>query len=138
VAPPKLTRARSEGGASAPHEPLRADTGAGAGHILPAYMKRRRSIAARILAPLALLAAAGAIYLVVDGTVDKATTSDAKTTTVATVRKTPKHKYYVVKKGDVLSAIAAKNNVSIGWIQKLNSDLDPNTLRTGQRIKLKR
>lgn len=128
----------SEDDAPGPHEPLRGDTAARAGHILPPYMKRRRSIAARILAPIALLAAAGAIYLVVNGAVDNATESDATTTTVVKVRKTPKHKFYVVKKGDVLSGIAAKNHVSIGWIQKLNEDLDPNTLRTGQRIKLKR
>jgi LysM repeat protein len=98
--------------------------------------RRKPSLFARILAPIALLAAIGAVYLVVNGAVDNATNS--ATTTVATVekKKKPVKKTYVVKKGDTVSGISAKYGVSITRIQELNGDLDVNTLRAGQKIRL--
>jgi hypothetical protein len=43
---------------------------------------------------------------------------------------------YTVKSGDNLGTIARKNDTSIDRIQELNPQLDPQTLATGQRIKL--
>lgn len=100
--------------------------------------KRRTSLAARILAPLALLAAIGAVYLVIDGAVDKATDGSSTATTTVAKKKKPKRKTYVVKSGDTVSAISAKYGVSVAQIQDLNEDLDVNTLRAGQKIKLVR
>lgn len=104
----------------------------------------RRSIAARILAPLALLAAGGATYGVVkDGLKDtndkastttvtsKTTTSKAKSTSGSKSRRT-----YTVKSGDVLSAIAEKTGVALERIEELNPDIDPSSLQKGQKLKL--
>jgi peptidoglycan endopeptidase LytF len=44
---------------------------------------------------------------------------------------------YTVKTGDTLGSISRKNDTSIDRIQELNPQLDPQTLATGQRIKLR-
>ena len=44
---------------------------------------------------------------------------------------------YTVKTGDTLGSIARKNDTSIDRVQELNPQLDPQTLTTGQRIKLR-
>ena len=48
---------------------------------------------------------------------------------------TPKE--VVVEEGDSLSGIAVKYGVSVKRIERLNPDLDPNTLATGQTVKLR-
>ena len=45
-------------------------------------------------------------------------------------------KYYTVKSGDTLSAIAKRHGKSLSAIQKLNPGLDPNKLRIGQKIRV--
>jgi LysM repeat protein len=110
----------------------------------------RRTIA-RILALLALAAAAVAVVLVVqgaggtssnDGKAKGAKTTKAQKKTSGKAakpktggKKTPR--VYVVKSGDTLSRIALKTHVSVSVIQELNPNLDPTTLQTGQKIKLK-
>jgi LysM repeat protein len=48
-------------------------------------------------------------------------------------------KFYVVKPGDTLSSISQKTGVSIQTIQALNRGLlDPNSLQTAQRLRLRR
>jgi LysM repeat protein len=44
---------------------------------------------------------------------------------------------YVVKSGDTLATIAARTGVPIEELQALNPELDPRSLVTGQRIKLR-
>lgn len=44
---------------------------------------------------------------------------------------------YVVKTGDTLGGIAQKTGLSVERLQELNPDLDPQTLVSGQRIKLR-
>lgn len=44
---------------------------------------------------------------------------------------------YVVKTGDTLSVIADKTGLSVEKLQELNPDLDPQTLVSGQQIKLR-
>jgi LysM repeat protein len=104
---------------------------------------------ARWLAPLALLGAVAAIMLVISsfdgGSGDAAstvpgitgsttTTTDATATTPAS---TSGRRFYVVKDGDVLSAIAEKTGVALEVIEQLNPDVDAQTLHAGQRIKLR-
>lgn len=107
-------------------------------------MRRRRSPAARILAPLALLAAIGAVWAVLHGEVDKAaqspTTATAPTAATVAAKKKAKRvpKTYRVRPGDVLSGIAARTGVPLEQIQALNPDVDPNALQTGQVITLSR
>ncbi len=45
--------------------------------------------------------------------------------------------YYVVKRGDVLSAIAQKTGVPVAELRQLNPDLDPLALTPGQRVRLR-
>jgi len=112
---------------------------------------------ARWIAPLALLGALAAILIVLSssngssspdagtsslsertgptttatGTTTTQTTSTGATTTSATTRP-----YYVVKPGDVLSAIADTTGVPLSRIEELNPSVDAQTLHAGQKIKL--
>ncbi len=113
-------------------------------------MSRRRS-PARFLAPIALVAAAAAVLLVVqanrsDSGADQQGTSTARvestkgSTTKGDSKRTSSSKkrrrVYVVKPGDILSSVAEKTGVSVERIQELNPDLDAQALQVGQRIKL--
>lgn len=96
---------------------------------------------ARFLAPIALLVALFAVYTTVNSTSEDAV--DAPTVTQEATRTTEEKKpskprtRYTVKSGDVLSAIAADNDVSVDRLLELNPELDPQSLRTGQRLKLR-
>jgi LysM repeat protein len=46
-------------------------------------------------------------------------------------------KFYVVQEGDSLSTIAEKEGVDLETLEQLNPELDPQTLTTGQRVKLR-
>jgi LysM repeat protein len=95
---------------------------------------------ARVAAPLALFAAAVAIVVVVQASGSSSpsrapsATRPAVTRPAQHVRPTPR--VYVVKPGDTLTVIGDKTNVSLETIQRLNPDVDPNALQTGQRLKL--
>jgi LysM repeat protein len=103
---------------------------------------------ARWLAPLALVACAVAVYTVAQG----GSTSDGTTTRTSTNRRSPgtaigtsvkhpatgKAKVYVVKPGDVLSAIAEKTGVSVAEIQRLNPSVDAAALHPGEKLRLRR
>src|SRR5689334_15227724 len=109
---------------------------------------------ARWLAPLALLFAAGAVWLTVNGTVgisadgeDKAskTTTERKSTgdssltstntTTPTAKKMPKT--YSIKPGDTLAAIADETGLTVEELQEVNPTLDPNSLTVDQSVKLR-
>ena len=45
--------------------------------------------------------------------------------------------FYVVKPGDTLTTIAEKTGLSVDELQRLNPRIDPRTLISGQRIKLR-
>ena len=98
---------------------------------------------ARFLAPLALLAVGVSLYMVVqssqtssdgNGSPNRATDSQP-TATPEPERRGPRR--YRVKVGDTPSSIAEKTGVPLEDILRLNPDLDPQTLRPGQRIRLR-
>jgi LysM repeat protein len=99
---------------------------------------------ARLLAPLALVACAIAILVIVNGsssssggspkTSSTATGSSTTSTTTTTSAKTKRS--YRVKQGDVLSQIAVKTGVPLDEIQRLNPNIDAQSLHAGQKIKL--
>jgi LysM repeat protein len=111
---------------------------------------------ARWLAPLALLGSLAAILIVISAS-DGGTSSDtsgsastqitgstetagettAGTATTTTTTGSSRRRFYVVKDGDVLSAIADKTGVPLEEIEQLNPDVDAQTLHAGQRIKLR-
>lgn len=50
----------------------------------------------------------------------------------------PKQKKYVVEPGDSLTTISEKTGVSVERLTRLNPDLDPQALLSGQQVKLRR
>ena len=48
--------------------------------------------------------------------------------------KKPKHKTYIVKKGDTLSAIAAKYKTTVSAIAKRNGIKNPDIIYVGQKL----
>ena len=106
---------------------------------------------ARFLAPLALVAFALALFAVVtssqtsDGGEPAASPSAGDEQAAPTgdgaeepreERKGPR--FYTVKPGDTPSAIAEKTDVPLDDIERLNPDIDPQTLSPGTRIRLRR
>jgi LysM repeat protein len=103
---------------------------------------------ARFLAPLALVATALALYLVVQSTTrddtetpatPSATSGSTKSTAKAkrNAKKRHRRRSYTVKSGDTPSGIAEKTGVPLDRILELNPDLDPQSLTPGTKIKLR-
>jgi LysM repeat protein len=103
---------------------------------------------ARFLAPLALVAAALALYLVVQSTsrddtetpaAPSATTGSSKSAAKAkrNAKKRHRRRTYTVKSGDTPSGIAEKTGVPLDRLLELNPDLDPQSLTPGTKIKLR-
>jgi LysM repeat protein len=97
---------------------------------------------ARYVVPIALLAAITATYLIVHRglTTHQSTTSSATSTAArpSTSHKFAGARFYVVRSGDSLSAIAAKTGVSLSRLQSLNPGVNPTALQVGQRLTLRR
>jgi len=99
-----------------------------------------RSIAARVLALLALVACVVAVYLLVsdaqpgdDG--DRAAKKARSGQVKAQRERGPET--YVVQPGDTLTGIAEKTGVTTTTLERLNPDLDSATLNMGQTLKLR-
>ena len=110
----------------------------------------------RWIAPLALLAALGAVLFVISGsTQDSESGSEsaapseerAETTgstdeereageTTASTSTTSQRKTYRVRPGDTLGVISERTGVSVEELQELNPDIDANSLTVGEKIKL--
>ncbi len=112
---------------------------------MPEPKKLRRNLA-RLLAPLALIGVAAAVFLVVnnanvsngDEDGDSATsTTESQTQTTGDQRERPRRRRYTIRAGDTLGAIAAKTGVSVETLERLNPELDPQALVAGQRIRLR-
>ena len=107
----------------------------------------RSSSPARWLAPAAIVGALIAVIVVassggggssnsqVTNSVGSGTLAHATRTTTATTPKTTA-KSYIVKPGDVLSAIAEKTGVPLDEIEQLNPNVDAQSLHAGQKLKL--
>ena len=105
--------------------------------------QKTRTWAARLAAPLAFLAAAIVLVLLVQsglgadesgtGTTASSTVPETTsgTTTVATERRR-----YKVRRGDTLESIAAKFGTTVEALIELNPDIDPLALSPGQRIRV--
>jgi LysM repeat protein len=99
----------------------------------------------RFLAPLALVAVAVALWMIVHhASSDSGSSSGTSTgqqataTPTATPRKKHKHpRFYTVKPGDTPSGIAAKTGVPLTTIETLNPGLDPQALSPGTKLKLR-
>jgi LysM repeat protein len=101
---------------------------------------------ARFLAPLALVAFCFALFMIVTSTQTSSDSngspssggeeSDARPTATATPERRGRRRY-TVQEGDTPSSIAEETGVPLEDILRLNPDLDPQTLRPGQRIRLR-
>ncbi len=105
---------------------------------------------ARLLAPIALVAFALALLIVLgasgsgdDSAAPSGNSTSAESTTTETTTSPAKRKArrrkatYTVEVGDTLGAIADETGVSVETIEELNPELDPQALVTGQKIKLR-
>jgi len=94
---------------------------------------------ARLLAPLSLIVCIVAVLVVVQSTLsdDAETSTPVATTTTQRTTTTPARKTYRVRSGDTLGAIAERTGVPVDRLVELNPDVDPQSLRTGQRIRLR-
>jgi hypothetical protein len=104
-----------------------------------------RSIAARVLAPLALVACGLALFLLVSDTLsggggDAGTGNERDRPRKEQQRNEPtvESDTYVVVPGDTFTGIAQKTGVPLAKLERLNPDLDTATLNAGQQIKLRR
>jgi LysM repeat protein len=96
---------------------------------------------ARWLAPIALVAVAAGTYVVVHSDLANHPAKATQSPAVHSRRRAhgkAKPTFYVVRSGDSLSAIAVKTGVSQATLQALNPTLSPNSLQTGQRLRLRR
>ena len=99
---------------------------------------------ARLLAPLALVAAAIALFVVVtSGSGSSESQSDNAAATPAATRAsspepttTPTRKTYTVKPGDTPSGIAEKLDVELDDLLAANPDADPAALTVGSELKI--
>ena len=101
---------------------------------------------ARFIAPLALVAFALALYVVVASTTDDDGGAKGAQGTAEPVSATPtpvakggkrRRRTYTVKAGDTPSGIAEKVNVPLETLMELNPELDPQALTPGTKIKLR-
>jgi LysM repeat protein len=101
----------------------------------------------RYIAPIALVVTIAALYVIVHSGLSKAPAdSPSGQHSIALTRTTTKAKQpagrrgqsYVVQPGDTLSGIALKTGVSVQALETLNPSVNPNALRSGQRLRLRR
>ncbi|MGI8506002.1 MAG: LysM peptidoglycan-binding domain-containing protein [Solirubrobacteraceae bacterium] len=99
---------------------------------------------ARFLAPIALVAVAIGTYMIVHAGLATHHATASHSSSVVNGprapgrRSAPRPKYYVVRQGDTLSQISVKTHVSILRLSTLNPGISPNSLQTGQRLRLRR
>lgn len=100
-----------------------------------------RNIAPRVLASVALAACGLAVFLVVSGAFtggDQASSEQERPRSERQQNGGEDEKSYVVAPGDTLSGIAEKTGVPQQRLERLNPDLDAQTLNAGQEIRLRR
>ena len=109
----------------------------------PGDTTRKISWFSRILAPLALLAVLIAVYAIVQQNTgdDSKAEQDTKAKIKSEGKKDGKGaenpRKYTVQEGDTLSGIAAKFDVSVKRLERLNPDIDPQALGAGQELTIR-
>ncbi len=101
-----------------------------------------RGTAARYGAPLAFLAAVTAGVLLVRSGLDQGAASSPSqpppaTTTPAPAEQSPARRFYRIRAGDTLAAIAPRFDTTEAEIVALNPGIEPTALRIGQRIRVR-
>jgi LysM repeat protein len=103
--------------------------------------KPATSVVARVLAPLALIAAAIAVALVISGSLDDSGGSgrrgNADNRPNQERQAQQQEETYVVQPGDTLETIAQKTGVSVEELQRRNPGVDPQALQSGTELELR-
>lgn len=106
--------------------------------------KPRRSIVARIVAALALVACGVAIFALISSFMSEAEDGGtdtkerkARSEQIEKQEQESEAETYTVEAGDTLSAIAEKTGVPLPKLQQRNPDLDAETLNAGQVLELR-
>jgi LysM repeat protein len=96
----------------------------------------RRSgwVFARLVAPLLLLAVAGAIALIVSNPPSLAGPTPSNGRRAAAARRLPP--FWTVRPGDTLAQISAETGVSVDLLQAYNPTVNPLALAPGERLNL--
>jgi hypothetical protein len=94
---------------------------------------------ARYLAPIAIVVTIAGAYLIVHhGTTQHAAANAKHQRSGRSPRsRLAGTKFYVVQSGDNLTSIASKTKIALTTLEGLNPTVDPNSLQTGQRIRLR-
>ena len=97
---------------------------------------------ARYLAPIALAAAVAGTYVIVNDHIGAGSTNHTAAHSRSRASR-PHGRYatatfYTVQQGDNLTGIAVRTGVPVTTLEQLNQSLNPDTLQTGQRIRLRR
>jgi LysM repeat protein len=105
-------------------------------------MESDRASRARVLAPLALIAAAIVTVVVIGASLggsdsDGGSGQRGGASQERSVPQTSDERYYVVQPGDSLTSIAEKTGVPVERLSQLNPNLDPQALISGQRVRLR-
>jgi LysM repeat protein len=69
-------------------------------------------------------------------TAPKVTTQVVITSSTPTTTTAAEGEYYVIESGDTLGSIALKYDTTVEELVRLNPDVDPTTLRVGERIRV--
>jgi LysM repeat protein len=105
---------------------------------------------ARYLAPVALAATIAGGYLIVHNNLKERSHASSSHSASSTILSHSKHhkdkphnkyakaRFYTVKSGDSLTAIAAFTGIPLSTLIQLNPRINPNALQTGQRLRLRR
>jgi LysM repeat protein len=93
----------------------------------------------RLLALVALVAAVVVVVIVVTSSLPESDDGDAGGNRAAKEKdeKGSGEKFYIVQPGDSLSTIAEKEGIELDTLEQLNPNLDPQTLSTGQQVRLR-
>ncbi len=104
--------------------------------IAGAMLARSRG---RYLAPIALVAVIAGTYLVIHQGLRSQPKSAAQhpRTRHHTRGRYARARHYVIQPGDSMTSISAKTGVALTTIESLNPGLDPNSLQTGGRLRLR-
>jgi LysM repeat protein len=95
----------------------------------------------RYLGPIVLVGVIVATVLVVQAGLSNSPRTDAanrQDRATPTAHPASRKVFYVVQAGDSLSAISVKAGVSLPALEALNPTVDPNSLPTGRRLRLRR
>jgi LysM repeat protein len=96
---------------------------------------------ARFVAPVALVVIAVGAYLIVTQHLNSSSPASSKGHLVGS-RPRARGRYarassYTVQPGENLTAISSKTGIPVQTLEQLNPSLDPNSLQTGQRLRLR-